>query len=77
MMLSKFFWSIRQKKTTCLSPKNNQCEKCLNLEILMSRGVSVLVNKDKLGFFQGLGIKVTNEDGLVMEGITYRKNLRN
>ena len=53
-MVSEFFWWIRQKKTTCLSRKYNQCEECLSLEILMSRGISALVNKDKLAFFKGL-----------------------
>ena len=47
MLVSELFWWIRQKKTTCLSPKNNQCEKCLNLEILMSRGVRAMVNLKK------------------------------
>ena len=41
----------------------------------MSRGRDAPVNKDKLAFFKGLGVQVANENGLVIEGITYRKNL--
>ena len=34
-----------------------------------------IFDSSMIGLFQGLRIKVTNEDGIVIEGITYRKNL--